>query len=85
METGAEEIMCGLRLRWELLQFGLLRFRSTLLSLIEDQRGQDMIEYALLAASVATIAIVIAGFVPSSIMPSISTIYSRITSTMAVS
>ncbi|MGP0074778.1 MAG: hypothetical protein ACLPWF_22935 [Bryobacteraceae bacterium] len=44
-----------------------------------------MIEYALLAASVATIAIVIAGFVPSSIMPSISTIYSRITSTMAVS
>lgn len=42
-----------------------------------DGRGQDMIEYALLAAS---IAVVIAGFLPPSIMPGISTIFSKIIS-----
>jgi Flp pilus assembly pilin Flp len=46
------------------------------------QTGQDMIEYALIAA---TLAIVVAGFLPPSIMPSISTIFSTITSTMALS
>jgi Flp pilus assembly pilin Flp len=40
-------------------------------------RGQDMIEYALLAAS---IAVVVAGFLPPSIMPGISTIFSKIIS-----
>jgi Flp pilus assembly pilin Flp len=47
-----------------------------------DQRGQDLIEYALL---VAAIAIIVAGFLPPSIMPSVSTIFSKITSSMAVS
>ena len=42
-----------------------------------DVRGQDMIEYALLAAS---IAVVVAGFLPPSIMPSISGIFSKIVS-----
>jgi Flp pilus assembly pilin Flp len=42
-----------------------------------DNRGQDMIEYALLAAS---IAVVVAGFLPPAIMPSISTIFSKIVS-----
>jgi Flp pilus assembly pilin Flp len=42
-----------------------------------DKRGQDMIEYALLAAS---IAIVVAGFLPPTIMPAISTIFSKIVS-----
>lgn len=42
-----------------------------------DVRGQDMIEYALLAAS---IAVVVAGFLPPTIMPSISTIFSKIVS-----
>jgi Flp pilus assembly pilin Flp len=42
-----------------------------------DNRGQDMIEYALLAAS---IAVVVAGFLPPAIMPSISTIFSKIIS-----
>jgi Flp pilus assembly pilin Flp len=46
------------------------------------QTGQDMIEYALIAA---TLAIVVAGFLPPSIMPSISTIFSEITSTIALS
>jgi Flp pilus assembly pilin Flp len=42
-----------------------------------DVRGQDMIEYALLAAS---IAVVVAGFLPPAVMPSISTIFSKIVS-----
>jgi Flp pilus assembly pilin Flp len=61
--------------------FGLLsRFR--LRNFAKDLRGQDMIEYALLAAA---IAIIVAGFLPPSIMPSVSTIFSKITSSMALS
>jgi Flp pilus assembly pilin Flp len=53
-----------------------------LLVLWKDRRGQDLIEYALLAA---TIAIVVAGFLPPAVMPSVSTIFSKITSSMALS
>jgi len=53
-----------------------------LLLLWKDRRGQDLIEYELLAA---TIAIVVAGFLPPAIMPSVSTIFSKITSSMALS
>ncbi len=63
-----------------LLRLGLLRL--ALLSLWSDQRGQDMIEYALLAA---TIAVIVAGFLPPAVMPAVSTIFSKITSTMALS
>jgi Flp pilus assembly pilin Flp len=42
-----------------------------------DKRGQDMVEYALLAAS---IAVVVAGFLPPAIMPTVSTIFSKIIS-----
>lgn len=42
-----------------------------------DLRGQDMIEYSLLAAA---IAVIVAGFLPPSIMPSISTIFSKVIS-----
>lgn len=42
-----------------------------------DKRGQDMIEYSLLAAA---IAVVVAGFLPPQIMPSISSIFSKIVS-----
>lgn len=42
-----------------------------------DRSGQDMVEYALLAAS---IAVVVAGFLPPSVMPSVSTIFSKIIS-----
>jgi pilus assembly protein Flp/PilA len=55
---------------------------ALLLRFCKDQRGQDLIEYALLAA---TIAIVVAGFLPPSVMPSVSTIFSKITSSMAIS
>jgi len=41
-----------------------------------------MIEYALLAAA---IAIVVAGFLPPAVMPAVSTIFSKITSTFALS
>ncbi len=41
-----------------------------------DEKGQDMLEYALLAA---TLVVVVAGFLPPSIMPSVSTIFSKIT------
>ncbi len=47
-----------------------------------EQSGQDMIEYALLCA---TLAIVVAGFLPPNIMPSVSTIFSKITSSFAIS
>jgi len=42
-----------------------------------DCRGQDMIEYSLLAAS---LVIVVAGFLPPTIMPSVSKIFSTVAS-----
>lgn len=42
-----------------------------------DDRGQDMIEYALLAAA---IAVIVAGFLPTTVMPGVSTIFSKIVS-----
>jgi Flp pilus assembly pilin Flp len=42
-----------------------------------DRRGQDMVEYALLAAA---IAIVVAGFLPTTLMPDISTVMSKVVS-----
>ena len=54
------------------------RFRQ----LWQAREGQDMIEYALMAAAVA---IVIAGFLPPQVMPAISTIFSKITSGMSAS
>jgi Flp pilus assembly pilin Flp len=47
-----------------------------------DRGGQDLIEYALLAAA---IAVIVAGFLPPAVMPSVSTIFSKITSTLALS
>jgi Flp pilus assembly pilin Flp len=62
-------------MRGLLLYFELQRFWK-------DRRGQDLIEYALLAAA---IAVVIAGFLPPAVMPAVSTIFSKITSSMAIS
>jgi Flp pilus assembly pilin Flp len=56
--------------------------RGLLVLLLKDRRGQDLIEYALLAA---TIAIVVAGFLPPAVMPSVSSIFSKLSSSMAVS
>lgn len=48
----------------------------------KQEAGQDLIEYALITA---TLAVVVAGFLPPSIMPSVSTIFSKISSSMAIS
>ncbi len=48
----------------------------------KDRRGQDFIEYALLAAA---IVVTVAGFLPVTVMPAVSTIFSKITSGMAAS
>jgi Flp pilus assembly pilin Flp len=71
--------MCGLLARLELR---LMAARLGLRVVANDRRGQDLIEYALLAA---TIAVVVAGFLPPSVMPSVSTIFSKLTSSMALS
>ena len=42
-----------------------------------DIRAQDMIEYALLAAA---LAVTVAGFLPQTLMPSVSTIFSKLVS-----
>lgn len=47
-----------------------------------DGRGQDMIEYALLAAAMA---VTVAGFLPTQLMPSVSTIFSKIVSSFSAS
>jgi Flp pilus assembly pilin Flp len=47
-----------------------------------DIRGQDMIEYALLAGM---IAVVIGAMFPQTIMPSVSTIFSKVESSLSAS
>jgi Flp pilus assembly pilin Flp len=56
--------------------------RALLAVLWRDDKGQDLIEYALM---LATLTVVVAGFLPPTIMPSISTIFSRISSSIALS
>ncbi len=56
----------------QLIQLGCLR-------IAKDRRGQDLIEYALMAGFVA----VAAGAVMPSVATSISTIFSQISSVMA--
>jgi Flp pilus assembly pilin Flp len=51
------------------------RQRVNIRGLYDNQDGQDMIEYALMAALVA---ISVAAFIPYGILPSLSTIYSRL-------
>jgi Flp pilus assembly pilin Flp len=55
----------------------MTRITYAAIRLWADRRGQDMIEYALLAAS---IVIVVAGFLPPTIMPAVSTIFSKVVS-----
>jgi Flp pilus assembly pilin Flp len=50
-------------------------------NLWKAQNGQDMIEYALMAA---TLAVVIAGFLPPTIMPEVSAIFSKIVGTLGL-
>jgi Flp pilus assembly pilin Flp len=61
---------------------GRMLLRYWLLYFWKDQRGQDFIEYSLLAAA---IVIVVAGFLPQNVMPAVSSIFSKITSSLAIS
>jgi len=47
-----------------------------------DLRGQDLIEYALMAGM---IAVVIGAMFPQTIMPSVSTIFSKVQSSLTAS
>jgi Flp pilus assembly pilin Flp len=55
----------------------MARLNKIWIRLLSDNRAQDMIEYALLAAA---IAVIVAGFLPPAIMPSVSTIFSKVVS-----
>ena len=54
-------------------------WRCGCLRLAVDESGQDMIEYALLAAA---LVVIIAGCLPTAVIPIISTTFSRICSSM---
>ena len=64
------------------MQVFLLKQYVRMQTFLADERGQDLIEYALLTA---TLAVVVAGFLPPAVMPAVSTIFSKISSTMASS
>lgn len=55
----------------------MLKLYTMAWRLWSDVRGQDLIEYALMAA---TMAVVVAGFLPPTIMPAVSTIFSKVIS-----
>lgn len=59
-----------------------LRTALSLKVLQQDQRGQDMIEYALLAAA---LVVIVAGILPSQLMPAVSTIFSKLVDTFSKS
>ncbi len=61
---------------------GCILMARFLKSLIVDTHGADMIEYALLAA---TLTLVVAAFLPPTLMPAVSTIFSKITSEFSAS
>ena len=50
--------------------------------LLSDCKGQDMIEYALLAAA---LAVMVAAVVPNQVVPIISTTFSRLNASMNAS
>ncbi len=58
------------------------RFRIALRTLWANVYGQDLIEYALMAAA---IAVVVAGFLPPALMPAVSTIFSKLGSEFSAS
>jgi len=60
----------------------MVRLHAMAHRLWSDVRGQDLIEYALLAA---TLAVVVAGFLPPTIMPAVSTIFSKVISGFSAS
>ena len=52
-------------------------YKNTLHTIWLNVLGQDILEYALIAGM---IAVVVAGFLPPTLMPSVSTIFSKVLS-----
>jgi len=63
------------------MEFSVLYFVDEPKRLWRDQKGQDLIEYALLGAF---IAVAVAVFFPTSIAPNISTVFSKVVSLMVL-
>jgi Flp pilus assembly pilin Flp len=59
-----------------------LPLRLWLVHLWKDQRGQDLIEYGLMACAVL---VAVAAILPTTLMPTVSTIFSKITSVLGAS
>ncbi len=58
----------------------MLRLYVAAQTLFEDRKGQDLVEYALLAG---TISMAAGAFLPQWVGPTISAIFSKVTSCMA--
>ncbi len=58
----------------------MTRISHAVMTLMRDLRGQDLVEYALLAASFAVAA---GAIFPQTIAPDISNIFSKITTILA--
>lgn len=56
--------------------------RLLLLSLWRDERGQDLIEYGLMAAAVL---VAVAAILPTTLMPTVSNVFSKIGSVLGAS
>jgi Flp pilus assembly pilin Flp len=52
------------------------QWRTSMRRLGRDEAAQDLIEYALIAA---TVAVIVAAFIPTQIVPVLTTLYSKIT------
>jgi Flp pilus assembly pilin Flp len=57
-------------------------WRTSLIRIAGDEAGQDMIEYALLAAA---LAVIVAAAVPNQVVPVISTTFSKISASLNAS
>jgi Flp pilus assembly pilin Flp len=66
----------------DFMRITLKQVRRTILcaTLWKQQKGQDLIEYALMAAFLAVAA---GATFPTTIMPSVSTVFSKVVSTFA--
>jgi Flp pilus assembly pilin Flp len=56
--------------------------KHSLRNFLSDESGQDLIEYSLL---VAALVVIVAGFFPTTIMPNVSTIFSKVNGSLSAS
>jgi Flp pilus assembly pilin Flp len=65
---------------WARMIMRVTTMRGFLFRLWQAKQGQDMIEYALIAAA---LVVIVAGFLPTTLMPSVSVIFSKVVATFA--